>query len=110
MIESIQTEYGCTIKICCASCRYCLIQDMVNRKCMITEKYTLPSSKCMAWQVKPKHMNAGKGGGSITPKRILLERYEKKMLEIQKMKDVLSTKKRKEEAVICKGSNEEAEG
>lgn len=82
MIESVKSNHGCTIKVCCASCVHSSIMTDELRKCGLTNEYKNPSDKCIAWEVKPKLMkNAGKGGGLIRSKEKIIAAQEKKIAD-----------------------------
>lgn len=76
-----ETPYGIKVKMCCASCVHASIMTDELRKCGLTNEYKHPSDMCIAWEVKRKLMNAGKGGGLIRSKEKIIASQEKKIAE-----------------------------
>ena len=79
MKTTITSNYGIDIKICCASCANCKLVTTETHRCTLTNEETLPHFTCIAWQVKPKLMNAGMGGGKIRSKQELLKSQEERL-------------------------------
>lgn len=86
MKSTLKSNYGIDIKICCASCANCKLVTTETHRCTLTNEETLPHFTCIAWQVKPKLMNAGMGRGKIRSKQELQkvqeERVQKGILKI----------------------------
>lgn len=74
-------SYGAKIKMCCASCVHSSIKDEDVRCCGLTKDVHRPSDVCIAWEVRPKLMNAGKGGGWLRSKEVILAEQEKRLKE-----------------------------
>lgn len=73
------TPYGVRVKMCCASCVHSSIMNEDTRKCGLTDEYKRPSDMCIAWEMKLKLANAGKGGGVVRSKEEIQKIQEKKL-------------------------------
>lgn len=78
-MSSITNSYGIQIKICCASCVNCQLISTDSHRCKIKKEETLPHFSCIAWEVKPKLMNAGMGTGKIRSKQEIIKAQEKRV-------------------------------
>ena len=66
--KTVKNGYGIDIVVCCASCRFKMLEDGKKRKCKLAGTETYPSEHCSSWKMEEHLGNAGKGGGRVRKK------------------------------------------